>query len=254
MCVCVFIVPLSNYVSGIPEVGLGSFWDCFGVVLGSFWYRSVIVLVSFWDRFGVVLGSFWDGFGLVVVTLWHRFGIVLESFLRSFWFRFGIVLAPFWYRPSQNVFSLLLAIMTWCSQYGGRNFWSKSHPAAAATLTPRKKAFGPMVDRRKKPEKCGKRHKIHNKQQQHQQQHQEEEEEEQQHQQQQQQKQTKIHKKECGRAPCARPHSLLLLLLCFCYALRVIFEPSSDDRPSGRRLSCAWSGGRQTPREKAKNT
>ena len=75
---------------------MDSFWNRFGIVLGSFWYR----FGKCWDRVGIALGSFWDS-GIVVGSFLNRFGIGSGSFrdrfgivLESFWNRFGIVFPP----------------------------------------------------------------------------------------------------------------------------------------------------------------
>ena len=75
-----------------------SFWDRFGIVLGSFWNRFGIVLASFWDRFGIVLGSFWDRFGIVLESFWDRFGIVLGTFWDRFVLNDSIFVEPQWLR------------------------------------------------------------------------------------------------------------------------------------------------------------
>ena len=45
---------------------------------------------SFWDHFGVILGSFWDHFGIVLGSFWNHFGIVLGSCLKG-WQRVPII-------------------------------------------------------------------------------------------------------------------------------------------------------------------
>ena len=51
----------------------GSFWDQFGIGLGSVWNRFEAVSIglgSVWNRFGVGLGSVWNRLGSVWNRLW----------------------------------------------------------------------------------------------------------------------------------------------------------------------------------------
>ena len=54
-----------------------------------------IILRSFWDHFGIILGSCLDHVGIVLGSFWDHFGIILDQFriqFGSFCNHFGIIL------------------------------------------------------------------------------------------------------------------------------------------------------------------
>ena len=70
---------------------LGSFWGHSGVILGPFG----VIMVSVWGHSGVTLGSF----GVILVSFWGHSGAIRGHsgvILGSFWGHVGVMLVSFW--------------------------------------------------------------------------------------------------------------------------------------------------------------
>ena len=57
---------------------MGSIWYHFGIDLGSL-LGHFDSFSSFWDHFGIILGSLWDHFGIKLGTLREHFGQKMNS-------------------------------------------------------------------------------------------------------------------------------------------------------------------------------
>ena len=74
------------------RIRLTSFWDDFGIILGSCRDNVGIILKSFWHHVGFMLALFGLRVGIIWGYLLHHVGIILDSF----WDQFRISEASFW--------------------------------------------------------------------------------------------------------------------------------------------------------------
>ena len=82
------------------RIRLTSFWDDFGIILGSCRDNVGIILKSFWHRVGIIWGYLLHHVGIILDSFWDQFRISEASFWVHFWDYVGVaaVSSRYWGR------------------------------------------------------------------------------------------------------------------------------------------------------------